>query len=323
MHNFIYVAAPGGFVVASRPRSLLSVADLSSGEMDSLISRAGALKKQFKLRRPSRILSGSAVGLLFEKPSTRTRTSFEVATLRLGGSPVYLAASDLQLSRGEPIKDTARVLGGYLDIVVARVFSQSTLAQLAAYSGRPVINALSETEHPTQAVSDLLTVKEVRGKLRGTTLAYVGDGNNVCNSLLLAGALTGMNVVVASPEGYEPEGPLIRKAKSLAKKTGGSIELVRDPRDAVASADAVYTDVWVSMGEEREQETRVRAFKRYQVNSALLRSAPKGAVVMHCLPAHRGLEITDDVLEGRQSVAWQQGENKLYGAAACLEYVAG
>ncbi|MDG6919150.1 MAG: ornithine carbamoyltransferase, partial [Nitrososphaerota archaeon] len=283
-------------MVASRPRSLLSVADLSSGEIDSLISRAGALKKQFKLRRPSRVLSGSAVGLLFEKPSTRTRTSFEVATLRLGGSPVYLAANDLQLSRGEPIKDTARVLGGYLDVVVARVFAQSTLVQLATYSGRPVINALSETEHPTQAVSDLLTIKEVKGKLRGTTLAYIGDGNNVCNSLLLAGALTGMNVVVASPEGYEPEGSLIRRAKSLAKKNGGSIELVRDPRDAVASADAVYTDVWVSMGEEREQEARVRVFKRYQVNSALMKSAPRGAVVMHCLPAHRGLEITDDVL---------------------------
>ena len=263
------------------------------------------------------------MGLLFEKPSTRTRTSFEVATLRLGGSPVYLAASDLQLSRGEPIKDTARVLGGYLDIVVARVFAQSTLVQLAAYSGRPVINALSETEHPTQAVSDLLTIKEAKGTLQGITLAYVGDGNNVCNSLLLAGALTGMNVVVASPEGYEPEDSLIRKAKSLAKSTGGSIELVRDPKDAVASADAVYTDVWVSMGEEKEQEARVRAFKRYQVNSALMGSAPRGAVVMHCLPAHRGLEITDDVLEGRQSVAWQQGENKLYGAAASLEYVAG
>ncbi|MDG6912724.1 MAG: ornithine carbamoyltransferase, partial [Nitrososphaerota archaeon] len=177
--------------------------------------------------------------------------------------------------------------------------------------------------HPCQVLADLFTIKEKKGDLERQKVAFVGDGNNVCNSLLLAGALTGMNVVVASPEGYEPEGSLIRRAKSLAKKNGGSIELVRDPRDAVASADAVYTDVWVSMGEEREQEARVRVFKRYQVNSALMKSAPRGAVVMHCLPAHRGLEITDDVLEGRQSVAWQQGENKLYGAAASLEYVAG
>lgn len=307
--------------MAPRPRSLLSVADLSPGEMESLVSRAGTLKKQLKLRQPWGVLSGAAVGLLFEKPSTRTRTSFEVATLRLGGSPVYLAANELQLSRGEPVKDTARILGGYLDVIVARVFSQRTLTQLATYSGKPVINALSDTEHPTQAVSDLLTIKEVKGRLQGTTLAYIGDGNNVCNSLLLAGALTGMNVIVASPEGYEPGAALVRKAKSLAKSTGGSIDVVRDPKDAVAAADAVYTDVWVSMGEEKEEDTRIRAFKRYQVNSALLRAAPRGAIIMHCLPAHRGLEITDDVLEGARSVAWQQGENKLYGAAASLEFV--
>ena len=305
----------------STPRSLLSVADLSPEEMESLVARSGALKRQIRSRRLSRALSGSAVGLLFEKPSTRTRTSFEVATLRLGGAPVYLAANELQLSRGEPVKDTARILGGYLDVIVGRVFSQDTLVQLAAYSGRPVINALSDSEHPTQAISDLLTIKEAKGKLRGTTLAYVGDGNNVCNSLLLAGALAGMNVLAASPEGYEPESSLVRKARSLAKKTGGSIEVVRDPKDAVAGADAVYTDVWVSMGEEKEQAERHRAFKGYQVNSALMKSAPKGAVVMHCLPAHRGLEITDEVLEGKQSVAWQQGENKLYGAAASLEFV--
>ncbi len=266
-------------------------------------------------------MSGSAVGLLFEKPSTRTRTSFEVATLKLGGAPVYLSASELQLSRGEPVKDTARILGSYLDVIVGRVYSQDTLVEIAARSGRPVINALSDTEHPTQAVSDLLTIKEVKGALRGTTLAYVGDGNNVCNSLLLAGALTGMNVLAASPEGYEPKAPLVEKAKSLAKKTGGSIEVVRDPKYAVAAADVVYTDVWVSMGEEKEEEERHRAFKSYQVNSGLMKSAPKGAVVMHCLPAHRGLEITDDVLEGKQSVAWLQGENKLYGAAASLEFV--
>ncbi len=309
--------------MASRPKSILSVADLSPQEMESLVARSEALKKQFQSGQPSRALSGSAVGLLFEKPSTRTRTSFEVATLKLGGSPVYLSSSELQLSRGEPVKDTARILGSYLDVVVARVYSQSTLVQLAEYSGKPVINGLSDAEHPTQAVSDLLTIKETKGRLRGTTLAYIGDGNNVCNSLMLAGALTGMNVVAASPEGYEPEASFVRKAKSLARKTGGSVEVVREPKKAVARADAVYTDVWVSMGEEKEQEPRLRAFRKYQVNSDLMKAAPRGAVVMHCLPAHRGLEISDDVLEGTRSVAWQQGANKLYGAAASLEHVVG
>ena len=302
-------------------RSILSVADFSSSEMESVIARSGVLKKQIRAGNELSTLRKKVVGLLFEKPSTRTRTSFEVATVRLGGAPVYLSASELQLSRGEPVKDTARILGGYLDIIVGRVYSQDTLIQLAKNSGRPIINALSDAEHPTQTISDLFTIKEAKGRLSGLTTAFIGDGNNVSNSLFLGGALTGMNVTIACPEGYEPDSKIYAKAKSIAKETGADLDVVRDPKKAVARADVVYTDVWVSMGDESEKEKRMGAFEEYQVNAALMKAAPRDAIVMHCLPAHRGFEITDEVLEGRQSVAWQQGENKLYGAAASLEFV--
>jgi ornithine carbamoyltransferase len=301
--------------------NILSVSDLSSSDLSSLITRSGVLKRQIRAGTAQPTLKGKAVGLLFEKPSTRTRTSFEVATARLGGVPVYLAANELQLSRGEPVKDTARILGGYLDVIVGRVYSQDTISQLALYSGRPVVNALSDIEHPTQIISDLFTMKEVKGKLKGLTIAFIGDGNNVCNSLLLGGALTGTNVTVACPEGYEPDPTLYKKAMTLSRKSGALLEVVRDPKKAVAEADVVYTDVWVSMGDESSEAERMRAFKGYQVNGALMKSAPTNAIVMHCLPAHRGYEITNDVLEGAQSVVWRQGENKLYGAAASLEFV--
>ncbi len=318
--KFIY---HGGMAVSRSPklRSILSVSDLSRSEIEGLITRSGFLKNQIQTGRSPALLKNRVVGLLFEKPSTRTRASFEVATIRLGGDPVYLSASELQLSRGEPVKDTARILGGYLDIIVGRVYSQETLVQLAKHSGRPIVNALSDVEHPTQIISDLFTIKEVKGRLSGLTIAFIGDGNNVSHSLLLGGALTGMNVTVACPEGYDPDPRIYRQAGSLAKKTGATVQVVRDPKKAVADADVVYTDVWVSMGDESEKEQRMRAFQGYQVNAALMRAAPRDAIVMHCLPAHRGLEITDDVLEGRQSVAWREGENKLYGAAASLEFV--
>ena len=302
-------------------RNILSISDLSRSELESMVARSGVLKKRIRKRTVQTTLEGKVVGLLFEKPSTRSRTSFEVATIRLGGAPVYLAAGELQLSRGEPVKDTARILGGYLDVIVGRVYSQDTLVELSKHSGRPIVNALSDLEHPTQIISDLFTIAEAKGRLRGLTTAFIGDGNNVSNSLLLGGALTGMNVTIACPEGYDPDPKIYSRSKSLAKGSGARLDVVRDPRKAVADADVVYTDVWVSMGDESEKEKRMRAFKGYQVNADLMRGAPGGALVMHCLPAHRGLEITDDVLEGRQSVAWQQGENKLYGAAASLEFV--
>lgn len=305
-------------------RSFLSVADLSRQEFEAILAKGNTLKAQ--LRQPGNptklsSLKDRIVGLLFEKPSTRTRTSFEVAVCRLGGDAVYLPSSELQLSRGEPIKDTARMLGGYLNCIVARVYDHDTVVQLSKYSGLPVINALSDLEHPTQTVCDLLTIMEAKGKLEGLKLAFVGDGNNVCNSLLLGCATVGMNVSVACPKGYEPDKGILQKANEIGRANGARSIIVRKPKEAVESADILYTDVWVSMGEEKERQKRMKAFRGYQLNAELLRAAAGDAVVMHCLPAHRGLEITDDVIEGKQSIVWGQGENKLYGAAAILDFL--
>jgi ornithine carbamoyltransferase len=305
-------------------RSLLSVSDLSGEELTALLKTAGRLKREFKAgkrRAGGGPLSGKVVGLLFEKPSTRTRTSFEVATLRLGGHSLYLSANELQLSRGEPVKDTARILGDYLDAIVARVYSQDVVDQLAEFSGVPTINALSELEHPSQIVADLLTILEAKGRLAGLKLAYLGDGDNVCNSLLLGAAIVGMSVSVGCPENYRPNERILRRATELGRSSGSEVRVFTDPFEAVRGADVLYTDVWVSMGEEAEKDRRLRAFQGYQIDSKLLAAAKGDAVVMHCLPAHRGLEISEDVLEGPRSVVWQQGENKLYAAAAILEWL--
>ena len=302
-------------------KSYLSVFDASKPEFDRLLSQAKIIKAAIKRGRSLATLKGSLVGLLFEKPSTRTRASFEVAARRLGGDAIYLSANELQLSRGEPVKDTARILGSYLDGIVARVYAHDTVTQLAKYSGVPVANALSDLEHPTQIVSDLFTIQETNGKLRGLKLAYIGDGNNVCNSLLLGASLEGMSISVGCPEGYEPNSEILRKAEERARSTGSKIEIVHKPSEAVSDADVLYTDVWVSMGDESTKEKRMRDFAGYQINSSLIGLAKKNASVMHCLPAHRDLEITDDVIEGKQSIVWQQGENKLYGAAAVLEWL--
>jgi len=303
-------------------RSFLSVADVSRQELEGILGKARTLKAQLgRQGKPTKLssLKDRIVGLLFEKPSTRTRTGFEVAVLRLGGDAVYLPSSELQLSRGEPIKDTARILGDYLNCIVARVYAHDSVVQLSKYSGLPVINALSDLEHPTQAVSDLQTIMEAKGKLEGLKLAFIGDGDNVCNSLLLSCATTGMNMSVACPKGYEPDKNILQKANEIGKANQVKLSIVRKPKEAVEGADVLYTDVWISMGQEKERKKRMKAFQGYQINSGLLHAAKPGAVVMHCLPAHRGLEITDDVIEGKQSIAWVQGENKLYGAAAVLE----
>lgn len=302
-------------------KSFLSINDVSKNDIDRILKRAKTIKASIKRRSPITSLRGRVVGLLFEKPSTRTRTSFEVAARRLGGDSIYLAANELQLSRGEPIQDTARILGGYLDGIVARVYAHDTVVQLAKHSGRPVVNALSDLEHPTQIISDLFSIQEAKGKLKGVKLAYIGDGNNVCNSLILGAGLEGMRMSVACPEGYEPKQAIRQRAEEHAETSGGSIEIVRDPSAAVHDADVLYTDVWVSMGDEASKEKRLRDFEGYQINSSLLSNAKKDASVMHCLPAHRGLEITDDVIEGKQSIVWTQGENKLYGAASILEWL--
>jgi ornithine carbamoyltransferase len=304
-------------------RSILSLGDLSSAELHSVLNRAARLKKEFKHGTGPDSLKGKLVGLVFEKPSTRTRTSFEAAALRLGGHSLYLASNELQLSRGEPVKDTARILGRYLNFIVARVYSQDTLRQFAEFSGISTINALSDMEHPTQVISDLLTIKEAKGRLEGLKLAYIGDGDNVCNSLLLGASMVGMDMVVGCPAGYAPDPDIFRLAQENATKSGSSLCVFNDPESAAEGADVLYTDVWVSMGEEKERRRRMHAFKGFQINSNLLKQAAKDVVVMHCLPAHRGLEITDEVIEGKQSIVWQQGENKLYGAAAVLDWLVG
>ncbi len=299
--------------------SIISFADIPVEGFYPLLEQAKKLKFSIKAGQELRSLDNRIIGLLFEKPSTRTRTSFEAAIIRLGGTPIYLAEAELQLKRGEPIKDTARVLGGYLDAIVARVFANDTVVQFSGYSGIPVINALSDLEHPTQLVSDMLTIYETKGRVKGIEIAYIGDGDNVANSLLLAAASGGANATFACPKGYEPNAAILSKAQEIAKGTGSKLRVVTDPKEAAAGADVLYTDVWVSMGEEKEAKKRMKAFKGYQINAKLLSLAKKDAVVMHCLPAHRGLEITDDVIEGKQSVVWQQAENKLYGAAAILD----
>src|SRR5437667_7760042 len=284
--------------------------------MDRVLARAKAIKTVITRGRSLVTLRGKIGGLLFEKPSTRTRASFEVAARRLGGDSIYLAANELQLSRGEPVKDTARILGGYLDGIVARVYSHDAVVQLAKYSRVPVVNALSDLEHPTQIVSDLFTIQEAKGKLKGLKLAYVGDGNNVCNSLLLGGAVEGMSISVACPAGYEPNATVLSEAEKTSRFSGGNIDVSHDPLEAAKNADLLYTDVWVSMGDEASKEKRMKDFNGYQINNDLLRVAKKDASVMHCLPAKRGLEITAKVMEAKESTCGEQGENKPYGPSS-------
>jgi len=301
--------------------SLLTLKDLTSEDLFNIFEKTKRLKTEIKQRASINVLQNRVVGILFEKPSTRTRTSFEAATLRLGGQAIYLPPTELQLRRGEPLKDTARILGSYLDALIARVYDHQTAQELAEYSGIPVINGLSDLAHPTQAICDLFTVLEVKGSLRGVTLAYIGDGNNVCHSLLLACALTGVNINAACPAGYHPSSDFFENARRIAEETGSRLKVFEDPNDAASGADILYTDVWVSMGEEEEKEAKLKAFQGYQINAELLKLADSDASVMHCLPAHRGMEITDDVMEGPQSIVWQQGENKMHGAAGIMDFI--
>jgi len=301
-------------------RSLLSLFDISSEELSTILQLIEGYKKRITNREDLTSLQSIVLGLLFEKPSTRTRTGFETAIHRLGGEALYLQTDNLQASRGEPIKDTARVLGSYLDGIIARVYAHDTLCQLEKYAAIPVINALSDLEHPTQVISDLFTLRELKQDLSGLRLAYIGDGHNVCNSLIIGTALTGIQMRVACPKGYEPYAEIIQRARALHEDSGASISIIREPSEAALDADVLYTDVWVSMGKEKEQEKRLRDFRGYQINEDLMKKASPDAIVMHCLPAHRGLEITDEVIEGSQSVVWQQAENKLHGAAGILAF---
>jgi len=303
-------------------RHLLTLQELTRGDVLKVIDTAIDMKRN--PRRYANALEGKVLAMIFQKPSTRTRVSFEVAMRQLGGYALYLRWDDLQLGRGEALKDTARVLARYVDVVMARVLRQDDLDEYARWSPIPVINGLSDKWHPCQILGDLLTVKEVKGGLEGLKLAYVGDGNNVCNTLLVGCSKVGMNVSVACPEGYEPLPEAVEWARRNAEETGSKIEVLRSPEEAVRDADIIYTDVFVSMGFEAEREKRLKAFlPRYQVNSRLMGMAKKDAVFMHCLPAKRGEEVTDDVLDGPQSIVLDQAENRLHSQKALLYLMLG
>ncbi|RLI60676.1 MAG: ornithine carbamoyltransferase [Candidatus Asgardarchaeum californiense] len=299
-------------------RDLLTLQDFTSEEIYFILQTALDLKRKQKRNEPHKLLEGKALGMIFQKPSTRTRVSFEMAMHQLGGTAIYLGWKDLQLGRGETIADTARVLSRYVDGIMARVFSHNDLIELAKYSKVPVINGLSDMYHPCQILADLLTILEKKGSLKGIKLTYVGDGNNVCNSLLIGATKMGMNIFVATPQGYEPPKEVIDLALANSKKSGSTVKILNDPIEAVKNADVIYTDVWVSMGMEEEKEKRMKVFPPYQVNQKLLSHAKDDVIVMHCLPAHRGLEITDDVIDGKHSVVWDEAENRLHAQKALL-----
>lgn len=292
-----------------RTKSLLSVSDLSAGEIEKLISHAIAMKQQ---KTMPEILRGKAIALLFEKPSLRTRVSFEIAIQQLGGYCLYLSPTEVGLGKREPVADVARVLRRYLDGIVARTFAHQTLLTLAQYADIPVINALSDFEHPCQALADILTIYEKKGKLRSLELAYIGDGNNVAHSLCLASVLTGVNFRIATPEGYEIDKQVMEKAKEISSRTGSKLTTTTDPDEAAAGADVVYTDVWTSMGQEAEAEKRRSAFALFQITDKMLSHAKKDVIFMHPLPAHHGEEIAEDLLDHPGSVVFDQAENRLH-----------
>jgi ornithine carbamoyltransferase len=302
-------------------RDYLSIDDVNNQELEHLLELAAKVK-QSPADYAGR-LAGRSVALIFEKPSTRTRVSFEVAVASLGGHPVPLSSADLQLGRGETIEDTGRVLSRYVDCVVLRTFEQERVEVLAEAASVPVVNALSDYEHPCQALGDLLTVLEHKGDLSGRTLTYVGDGNNVAHSLVLGGAKAGLHIRVATPPGFEPIPQVVRRAQEIAKETGGSVSVTNDPEAAVEGADILYTDVWASMGQEAEHTERVLVFNSFRVDSAMVDRAAKDVMVMHCLPAHRGEEITDEVIDGPTSVVWDQAENRLHTQKALMLWLLG
>jgi len=304
-----------------RGRDFLSLHDFTPDEIHYLLEVAAHLKSQQKRGQSHPLLAGKTLGMIFQKHSTRTRVSFEVGMYQLGGFPLFLSGHDLQLGRGEPIKDTARVLSRYLDGIMIRTYEHEEVEELAAYAEIPVINGLTDLLHPCQAMADLLTVLEHKGKLEGLKLAYVGDGNNMAHSLLLACSKMGMHVAIASPAGYEPRREIVRAAQENAAAYGTEVLITTEISQAVKAADVLYTDVWASMGQEAERMARIRVFKPYQINREVMQLAAKDAIVMHCLPAHRGEEITDDIMEGPQSVIFDQAENRLHAQKAILAKV--
>jgi ornithine carbamoyltransferase len=301
----------------------LSLADLSADELWQLLNLATDLKKEWKRGGNKPILQGKTLGMIFQKPSLRTRVSFDMAMIHLGGQALYLSPQEIQLGQRESVPDVARVLSRYVDCIMARVFAHRDVEELATHSRVPVINGLSDYSHPCQGLTDLFTIYEQRGKLGGLKLAYVGDANNIFNSLLFGAAKIGMHIAIASPPGYGVRPDVLERALPFAKDSGAQVMVTTDPLEAIRGADVIYTDVWTSMGQEAEAEQRCQVFVPYQVNAALVAAAKPDALVMHCLPAHRGQEITAEVIDGPHSVVFDQAENRLHAQKAILVLVMG
>ena len=304
-------------------KDLISIHDLSTADVNQILELAATLKAQLKNGEEHHLLKGKTLGMIFQKSSTRTRVSFEVGMWQLGGSALFLSANDLQIGRGEPVKDTARVLSRYVDGIMIRTSSHDEVIEMAKYADIPVINALTEMMHPCQALTDIFTVMEHKGNLQGLKMAYIGDGNNMVHSLIQACVKVGMDISIATPKGYEPDAEIVNEALEVAAVTGSKITLSNDPLVAAQDADVLYTDVWASMGRETEQNVRKIAFAGYQINQQVMDAAKGDAIVLHCLPAHRGEEITDDVMESKQSVVFDQAENRLHIQKAIMVLLMG
>jgi ornithine carbamoyltransferase len=310
-------------------RDVLSLRKYSSDEIYRLIANAVEMKRKSSTgidsgstglggtigRKP---LEGKSIAMLFDKPSSRTRISFETAAAQLGIHPIFLKSDEVQVGKREPIKDVGRVLSGYVDAIVVRTFGHDLVEELAEYASVPVINALTDDHHPMQALADMMTIFERKERLSGIKLAYVGDGNNVANSLMIAGSKLGLDIAIACPTGYEPSQDIVEFARSIAKNGEKGVIITNDPVEAVSDSDAIYTDVWTSMGQEAETQKRLKEFAGYQVNAELMSNAKPSALFMHCLPAHRGEEVTDEVMESKQSVVFEQSENRMHTAKAVL-----
>ncbi len=299
-------------------KDLLSIHDLSVGEVATILDVSKKLKRKQKAGEPHEYLKGKTLAMIFSKASTRTRVSFETGFHQLGGHPIYMSESTSQIGRGEPVKDTARVLSRFVDGIMIRTFSHDSVKELAHYASIPVINGLTDLLHPCQALTDIFTILEYKEILKGRKLVYVGDGNNMAHSLMYACAKVGMNMICASPKGYQPNPQILQEAQEDAKATGASITVEEDMFKAAKGADVLYTDVWASMGEEAEREVRMKALHEYQINAELLATARPDAMVLHCLPAHRGEEITEDVIEGKHSAVFDEAENRLHVQKAIM-----
>jgi ornithine carbamoyltransferase len=302
-------------------RDFTRMASWNPEDIKTVLDLADELKQLQRRREDHRLLPGRTLGMIFQKPSTRTRVSFEVGIAQLGGHALYLRADDLQLGRGETIKDTAVVLSRYLDAIMIRTYSQDDVEELAQHASIPVVNGLTDAAHPCQALADLMTIRERLGRLSGVKVAYLGDGNNVCASLMLGASKFGMRFTAATPVGYEPKETVVKSARRSAVQSGGTVELTNDPRDAAKGADVLYTDVWTSMGQDEERQRRLEDLAGFGIDADVVAAAATDAIVLHCLPAHYGEEITEEVLYGPRSAVWDEAENRLHSQKALLSLV--